>query len=114
MVTPTHQHINTSTMYLYNVTIGIDKSVEAEWLIYMRERHVPEVLRTGMFTQARIYRILDDEEAETTSYSVQYMSPSSEMVRKYLETHGPRLIEEHRNKFRDKHVAFRTLLEEIV
>jgi hypothetical protein len=36
------------------------------------------------------------------------------MVRKYLETHGPRLIEEHRNKFRDKHVAFRTLLEEIV
>jgi Domain of unknown function (DUF4286) len=100
-------------MYLYNVTIGIDKEVEAEWVVYMREIHVPKVLSTGMFIDAKIYRILDESEEDTQSYSIQYFSPSIEQVQKYLEIHGPGLIEEHRERFQHKHVAFRTLLEEI-
>lgn len=100
-------------MFLYNVTIGIDKSSEKEWLDYMRNTYIPDAMATGMFTQARIYRILHDNEDDTTSYSVQYVSPSIEMVQQYLEVHGPRIIEAHRSRFRDKHVAFMTLLEEV-
>lgn len=100
-------------MYLYNVTVGIDKSAEGAWLDYMRTTHIPDVMATGMFSQARMYRILDGNEDNTTSYSVQYLATSIENVQQFLEEHGPGIIDAHRERFRDKHVAFMTLLEEI-
>ncbi|MFO7259285.1 MAG: DUF4286 family protein [Bacteroidota bacterium] len=100
-------------MYLYNVTIGIDKASEREWLDYMRTTYIPDVMATGLFTQARMYRVLHDNEDDTTSYSVQYIATSIDNVQKFLEEYGPSIINAHRDRFRDKHVAFMTLLEEI-
>jgi hypothetical protein len=100
-------------MYLYNVTIGIDKESESEWLDYMRNTYIPDVMATGMFTQARMYRVLHDNEDNTTSYSVQYLTTSIEKVQQFLEQYGPPIIDAHRNRFRNKHVAFMTLLEEV-
>lgn len=100
-------------MYLYNVTIGIDKASEGEWLDYMRTTYIPDVMATGMFTQARMYRILHDNEDDTTSYSIQYVAASIEKVQQFLEEYGPRIIEAHRDRFRNRHVAFMTLLEEV-
>ena len=100
-------------MFLYNVTIGIDKSSEEEWLVYMRDTYIPDVMATGMFTQARMYRVLHDNEDNTTSYSIQYLATSIEKVQRFLEEYGPRIIDAHRDRFRNRHVAFMTLLEEI-
>jgi hypothetical protein len=100
-------------MYLYNVTIGIDKASEDEWLDYMRNTYIPDVMATGMFSQARMYKILHDNEDDTTSYSIQYLTTSIEKVQRFLEEFGPRIINAHRERFRDRHVAFMTLLEEV-
>ncbi|HEY8513139.1 MAG TPA: DUF4286 family protein [Cyclobacteriaceae bacterium] len=100
-------------MYLYNVTVGIDKSSEREWLDYMRSTYIPDVMATGLFTQARMYRVLHDNEDDTTSYSVQYIATSIDNVQKFLEEYGPSIINAHRDRFRDRHVAFMTLLEEV-
>lgn len=100
-------------MLLYNVTVGIDNDVEAEWLQWMKETHIPNVLRTGMFVSHKIYKVLHDQEDGTTSYSIQYFAETIEHVTQYLEVFAPVLIEEHRKRFHDKHVAFRTLLEEV-
>jgi hypothetical protein len=100
-------------MFLYNVTIGIDSNIEQEWLQWMREEHMPDVLRTGMFTEYKIYKVLHDNNDGTISYSVQYFAVSLENVLHYLEVFAPALIEAHREKFANRHVAFRTLLEEV-
>lgn len=100
-------------MLLYNVTVGIDKDVETQWLQWMKETHIPNVLRTGMFVSHKIYKVLHDQEDGTTSYSIQYFAETIEHVTRYLEVFAPVLIEEHRKRFHDKHVAFRTLLEEV-
>ena len=34
-------------MYIYNVTTNIDESVHDEWLHWMKEIHIPDVLATG-------------------------------------------------------------------
>ena len=79
----------------------------------MRETYIPQVMATGMFTDARIFRILHDNEDNTTSYSIQYLASSIDSVQQYLEVHSQDIVEAHRSRFRDKHVAFMTLLEEI-
>lgn len=100
-------------MLLYNVTVGIDRDSEEEWLQYMREKHIQAVLDTGLFTGHKLYKVLHDQEDGTISYSIQYFANTIEDVQQYLETFAPALIEEHRKKFNNRHVAFRTLLEEV-
>lgn len=100
-------------MYLFNETIGIDKSAEQEWLIWMKEKHMPAVMKTNMFVSSKIYRVLHDNEDETISYSVQYFAETIDHVQQYLEVFAPKILEEFHTKFKDRHVAFRTLLMEI-
>ena len=100
-------------MLLYNVTVGIDKDAEAEWLLYMKEKHIKDVLSTGLFVSHKMYRVLHDQEEGTISYSIQYFARRIEDVQKYLEVFAPPLIEEHRKKFNNRHVAFMTLLDEV-
>lgn len=100
-------------MFLYNVTVGIDPDIEQEWLHWMKETHIPDVLRTGMFTSYKMYKVLHDNNDGSVSFSVQYFANSLENVLQYLEVFAPALVEQHMEKFRNKHVAFRTLLEEV-
>jgi hypothetical protein len=101
-------------MYLFNETVGIDQHVEAEWLDWMKSVHIPDVMMSGMFTGYKMYRILHVGEEGTVSYSVQYFSGSIEEVKRYLDEFAPPLVERLRARFKDQHVVFRTLLEEVV
>ena len=100
-------------MLLYNVTVGVDKDIEMEWLAWMKEKHIPDVMKTGMFVSSKIYKVLHDQDDGTTSYSVQYIAKSMDHIQQYLEAYAPALAEEHRQRYLHKHVAFRTLLEEV-
>jgi hypothetical protein len=99
-------------MILYNVTIGIDKAIQAEWLSWMKEEHIPEVMDTGVFESFKFYKVLSHDDENTESYCIQYFTPSIEKFNYYIQQLAPLLVEKHRAKFKD-HVAFRTLLEEI-
>ncbi|RAW03329.1 DUF4286 family protein [Pseudochryseolinea flava] len=100
-------------MLLYNVTIGIDKSVEQEWLAWMRESYIPGALSSKMLQDCKIFKVLHDEDEPTVSYSVQFFSESIQMVNLYLEKIEPILSEALKQRYKDKHVAFRTLLEQV-
>lgn len=100
-------------MLLYNVTVGVDKDAEAEWLQYMKETHIQAVLDTGLFVGHKMYRVLHDQDDGSISYSIQYFAKSIEDVQQYLELFAPALIEEHRKRFHNRHVAFMTLLDEV-
>lgn len=97
-------------MIIYNVTVNIDDDVHHEWLQWMRDVHIPDVMRTGLFTENKICRVLVEEEAGTT-YSIQYTCESINDYHKYKEEHSSKLQKEHTEKFAEKFVAFRTLLE---
>lgn len=99
-------------MILYNVTVGIDKEVEMEWLNWMIKEHIPNVMATGMFIQYKIYKVLTQDE-ENISYSIQYFAEELSKVEKYLNEFAPSLIQEHNERFKNRHAAFRTLLQSI-
>jgi hypothetical protein len=99
-------------MILYNVTINVDKDIHDEWLEWMKETHIPDVLSTGLFADSKIFRIHTDEEEENT-YSIQYFCVSMDDYEKYQKDHAPRLQQEHSEKYKDKFTAFRTILEQV-
>jgi len=96
-------------MYLYNVTVTLEKDIHEEWLRWMKEIHIPEVMRTGIFTQNKICKLLT-EESEIT-YAIQYTFRKMDDLKKYQKEFAPKLQKEHSEKFKDKFAAFRTILE---
>ncbi|MDX1627351.1 MAG: DUF4286 family protein [Fulvivirga sp.] len=100
-------------MVLYNVTVGIDTDIEGEWLDWMQKEHIPAVMATGMFKEHKVFKVLNQEEESSVSYSIQYFAENIDMVVKYLDDYAPPLVEAHRERFKNRHVAFRTLLEQV-
>ena len=100
-------------MIIYSVTLKIDWSIQDGFENWMKEVHIPRVLETGMFVGYKIYKVLHDQDEGSVSYSVQYFAQTIKHVTAYFEKFAPRLMEEHRIQFQDKHVAFMTLLEEV-
>jgi hypothetical protein len=95
---------------LYNVTVSVDTEVSQQWLSWMEEVHIPDVLSTGLFMEAKLSRVLANDEGGIT-YAVQYLLESMDHYNRYQENHAGFLQEEHQRLFADKAVAFRTLLE---
>ncbi len=101
-------------MVLYNVTIGIDRECEAEWLEWMKSTHIPRVMATGMFVDSKVFKVLSQEEEESISYSFQYFAESVDKVVDYLDNYATPIVSDHNKRYVNRHVAFRTLLEEVL
>lgn len=99
-------------MILYNVTVNIDHDVEQDWLQWMKDVHIPEVMSTGLFVSSRMYKVLADDDGGTT-YAIQYSCATMEQYERYRDEHAPRLRSETQKNYGGKFVAFRTLLEAV-
>lgn len=99
-------------MFLYNITVGIDRDAEHEWVRWMKGEYIPRVMRTQLFTGYKMYKVLHDDEESSVSYSIQYFARSLTDVTTFFDKY-PALIDEHRNRYHNRHVAFMTLLEEV-
>lgn len=98
-------------MYIYNVTINIEESVHDEWLKWMKEIHIPDVLATGKFFNAKMCKVLVEEEMGGTTYSVQYTTSDKETLDLYYQEDADRLRQDITQRFAGRFVAFRTELE---
>ena len=97
-------------MYIYNVTLSIDKSIHDEWLKWIHN-HIPEVLATGKFISAKLTQVLIEEEMDGVTYSVQYTAKSREDLDSYYKEDANRLQADGMRRFADKVLAFRTELK---
>lgn len=100
-------------MILYNITFNVELEVEQSWLAHMRESYIPEVMRTGLFTESRMFRLLQEPENDGCTYAVQFSADTLGHVEHYLNVHAPGISGRLMALFRHKHVAFMTLLESV-
>ena len=98
-------------MLIYNVTINIDESVHDEWLLWMRDKHIPDMLATGKFSHAKMVKVLVEEDMGGVTYSVQYTTKDRGTLEAYYNEDAERLRKDGMARFADKFVAFRTELE---
>jgi hypothetical protein len=100
-------------MILYNVTVNLDKNIEADWIAWMKSDHIPEVIATGFFTESKMYRIIHEQEDGSVNYSVQYFAESLDHVLQYQKEFSPKLQADVTARYQDQIVSFRTVLEAV-
>lgn len=97
-------------MFVYNVTVNISDEAHHDWLQWMKEKHIPDVMKTGCFIDSQILKLLYVED-EGHTYSIQYKFLEMADIEKYQQQFAPALQSEHKDKFGNHYTAFRTLLQ---
>lgn len=100
-------------MYIYNVTINIDESIQQQWLTWMMDTHIPKMLNSGKFSKAKLSQVLVNEEMGGVTYSVQFTATNIENLHLYYKEDADDFKDESIQLFNDKFVMFSTELKVI-
>ena len=98
-------------MIIYNVTTKVESVIAKDWLQWMKEEHLPEVKATGCFQEAVVLRLLQADDEEGPTYTVQYKAESKILYDKYIENFAGILREKIFAKWGNKTIAYRSLME---
>lgn len=98
-------------MFIYNITYLVSHEIHDEWLIWMKSQHCPEMLSTGHFSEYKILRLLDTDESEGLTYAFQFYFSEMGQHDEYISKYAPALRLRAKERWGEKAVAFRTLME---
>jgi Domain of unknown function (DUF4286) len=101
-------------MIVYNVTCSMEKQLAPEWLNWMVQVHIPEVMATGCFQDFKIMKLMTNlPDDPGVNFAVQYRAVSLGKYNQYRDEFAPALQQKTRDKYGEAITAFRTLMEEI-
>lgn len=98
-------------MIIYNVTIKVQHSIHNEWLVWLKEEHIPGIISTGYFTHANILELLEVDITEGPTYAIQYFAESKALYNAYIEKFASLMRQKAFDKWGDQFIAFRTLMQ---
>ena len=96
----------------YNVTNNIDETIEYEWLSWMKQDYIPELLSGEYFESIKLLKVLVEEEMGGQTYAIMHKCKNIEVLEDYVQNHSHKLNKIMSDKFGQKVVSFVTLLEE--
>ena len=99
-------------MICYNITVRIEPEIETEWVRWQKDEHIPEIMSTGLFSDYKFFKLLEQRNEDVT-YVVQYFASSLEDYEKYISLFAPALREKAISKWSDRFIAFRTVMEAV-
>ena len=97
-------------MIIYNITANVDLEIVEDWLLWMKEKHIPKVLETKLFVSATINRIISNSDSGS-AYAIAYKSKSLADLQKYETLFATDLRNEYNLKYSNSAPTFRTIME---
>ena len=98
-------------MFIYNVTNKVDHNIAEAWIEWMRNEHIPEIIATGCFSHANILYLLEADDEEGKTYAIQYHTNSRQLYQDYLDQFSQEMRQKAIQKWGDKFIAFRSIME---
>lgn len=92
-------------MIIYSVHIQIQADIEQDWLTWMRNIHIPEVMSHKGFIQYQIIKIENPER----QYRIDYYIENKELYTEYQQKYAPELQKKHTERYQGKFTAHRTI-----
>ncbi|WP_268033411.1 DUF4286 family protein [Algoriphagus sp. PAP.12] len=100
-------------MILYNITFSVANEIDEDFVAWMKETHIPEIFATGLFVEHKFFRLLNSPDDSSTNYSVQFFAESTNKLIEYENRFANALRNQTLQRYGEKALAFRTLLESI-
>lgn len=98
-------------MIVYNVTIKTEPAITDDWIDWMHTEHIPAMMDTGLFAGYRFCHLLEQDETEGATFTVQYFCADMDQYETYIREHAPAMREQGVRRFGGQFIAFRTVME---
>jgi hypothetical protein len=98
-------------MIIYNVTIKVAESIHQQWLVWLKEEHIPDVINTGCFTKGTILRLLEVDDSEGPTYAIQYFAESKGLYNRYIDKFASEMRQRSFDKWGNGFIAFRSVMQ---
>ncbi|MFV0606182.1 MAG: DUF4286 family protein [Niabella sp.] len=96
---------------IYNVTTKVTHAVHKDWLAWLKQTHIPQIINTGCFSKAVILKLIQVDETDGVTYAVQYYAATTAAYNTY-EARFAAEIEQHVfDKWGGQTLFFATLME---
>ena len=98
-------------MIIYNVTVKVEAQIANAWLQWLLQEHIPEVMQTKCFADHRVLRLLEVDNSEGPTYAIQYFARSKADYNRYIELYASQLRKHSLEKWGERFIAFRSVME---
>ncbi|RVU01570.1 DUF4286 family protein [Mucilaginibacter limnophilus] len=99
-------------MIVYNETAIVEEASAPEWLSWMQQVHIPNVMATGFFTSYQVLNVMDSPN-EGVTYCVQYHARNMDDFQDFYTGHLQGLQQIQQNQFENKFVLFSTIMQTV-
>ena len=98
-------------MIIYNVTVKVDEQIAGAWLQWLLNEHIPGIMQTNCFVDYKVVRLLEVDDSEGPTYAIQYHAQSKSDYNRYIEIHSSKMRKLSFEKWGEKFIAFRSVME---
>ena len=98
-------------MIIYNVTVKVEASIAENWLQWLLNEHIPDVMATKCFSEYKVVRLIEIDDTEGPTYAIQYHAETKSDYNRYIELHAPEMRQRSYEKWGDRFIAFRSVMQ---
>lgn len=100
-------------MLIYNTTYQLENDNARNFVIWIHEVYMPQIVENGLLKNPRLTRILSHHDQETECFSLQWEVEDTKTLHAWFVQQGDQLSKEMQNVFENKVMSFSTLMETI-
>jgi Domain of unknown function (DUF4286) len=100
-------------MTVYNMTAKVSPDVADEWLAWQQQDHIPEIMKTGLFENYRLYRLTEPADADGVTFVIQFFADSPVKCTEYANTFAPQMETKANARWKGDHVFFCSIMEAV-
>jgi hypothetical protein len=98
-------------MIVYNITIKIIPDIEDAWIEWQQQEHIPEIMSSGLFSEWKMFRLLEQDDTEGSTFIVQFFAPNKASYQQYIDEYAAMFRQKSFDKWGNQFIAFRTVME---
>jgi hypothetical protein len=68
-------------------------------------------MASGLFSEWKLFRLLEQDDDEGSTFIVQFFAPTSKQYQQYIDEYASVLRKKSFDKWGDQFIAFRTVME---
>jgi hypothetical protein len=100
-------------VFIYSVSVAIESTIEADWLHWMQNTHIPAVVQTGYFSGYELLRQVELETQDLAHYQIRYFCDFLKNLHDYRANCAPQLQAEHTGRYQGRFTASRAVYERV-
>ena len=96
---------------IYNETVKLELQIADEWLQWLLNEHIADIIQTKCFFDYKVVRLLDIDDSEGPTYAIQYFAESKTDYNRYMELHAAKMEKISLEKWGGQLISFKTVME---